>query len=177
MEHWKQFTLQAIGCRNKFQPLQVLHTFLPQWLETTKPQVLLWHILFEPSALVRFIADNPEPLMKCADAIAQRLGLELIRGDTSSDNNPDLAYPGEDYYGEAEFYGESLWKANYTFMQACGELSIEIAKLPHKDQVFMMRKFLHLYGNILGLNYLEESSLSRIWSERSLELYKTVGRT
>jgi len=88
-----------------------------------------------------------------------------------------LAYPDEDYHGEVDFYGESLWKANCTFMQACGELSIEMQKLPPEKFVFMVRKFIHLYGNILGMNYLEESAIARVWSERCLELYKTYGRT
>ncbi len=174
-EHWKQFTLQAIGCRNKFQPLQVLHQFLPEWLREN-PSITRWHLLFEPSALIRFQPPDFTPVLSSAWLIANKYGLELVLGDTSVDENPELAFPNEDYYGEAGFYGEELWQANCRFMQACGELSIQIAKLPHDKQVFMMKKFLHLYGNILGLNYLEESSLARIWSERSLELYKTVGR-
>src|SRR6266404_6986007 len=163
-ENWKQFTLQAIGCRNKFQPLQVLHTFLPRWLDENKYGIQRWHVLFEPSALIRFQCSHGRG-MSSAERIAGECGLEFIPGDTSSDNNPDLAYSGEYYYGEADFYGESLWKANCAFMQACGELSIEMQKLPSEKFVFMVRKFIHLYGNILGMNFLEESALARVWSE------------
>lgn len=174
-ESWKQFTLQAIGCRNKFQPLQVLHTFLPTWLDAN-PNIVQWHLLFEPSALVRFRPESTK-ILHSALAIATKCGLEFVEGDTSGDLNPELAYPGVDYHGEAEFYGEDLWQANCKFMQACGELSIEIAKLDHQKQVFMLRKFIHIYGNILGLNYLEESSLARFWSKRSLELFMLHGRS
>lgn len=175
-EYWKQFTLQAIGCRNKFQPLQVIHSFLPDWLRSN-PSIVRWHLLFEPSALIRFQAPDFPPILSDAARCATRYGLEFILSDTSSDLNPDLAYPGEDYHGEAAIYGSDLWASACKFMQACGELSIEINRLSHKDQVFMTRKFLHLYGNILGLNYLEESALAHYWSERALELYKTVGRS
>lgn len=175
-ESWKQFTLQAIGCRNKFQPLQVIYQFLPQWLQNN-PDIIRWHLLFEPSALIRFQALDFYRILDSAQFIADDVGLELIPGDTSGDLNPELTYPGEDYRGEAEFYGEDLWAANCKFMQACGELSIEVAKLDHQKQVFMLRKFLHLYGNIMGLNYLEESSLAQFWSKRSLELFMEHGRS
>ena len=175
-EDWKQFSLYPPGCRNKFQPQQVLYTFLPQWL-ASNPDITIWHVLFEPSALIRFQAPEMDDVLRSAAVIAPECGLEFELGDCSFDLNPNLQWPGEDYHGEAEFYGEQLWEANKRVMHANSLLALAIVKEPIDRQIFMFRKFIHLYHNALGMNYLEEASVSKVWHDRSMELYKQFGRT
>lgn len=174
-EKWKQFSLYPPGCRNKLAPLQVLHGFLPEFIANNL-SITRWHCLFEPSALVRLQSDEFSEVERSAAQLVLKYGLELHWEDCSRDLNPDLQFKGEDYGGEAGFYGETLWAANAKFMQACSELSLEIAKLDHQKQTWMMRKFNHLFWNALGLNYLEEAGMSRVLGDRATELYKEHGR-
>ena len=179
MTDWKQFTLYPPGCRNKFQPAQALHVFLPRFLRENG-SVWLYHLLFEPSALVRFKAgaDN-EAVMSGATRIALDCGLVLEPGDASVELNPRLSCADENWDDSAEvaFYGADLWRVNCEFMMACSNLAIEVLKLDHQRQVWMMRKFNHLYLNALGLNFLEEMALGVEWSERAKLRYHDHGRS
>lgn len=175
-EHWKQFSLYPPDCRNRFQPQQVLHAFLPQFINEN-PSITCWHCLFEPSALVRFQAPNAEILLQGAKFLAERCGLVFELGDCSADLNPYLKFKGEDYLGEAEEYGSELWEANKQFMQAASVLALEIVKFPHRDQPRLFLKFGHLYTNALGMNFLEESTFTRVWSEQAIERYRECGRS
>ncbi len=174
MENWKQFSLYSPGCRNTFYQRQVLYGFLPAFLEQNA-SITLWHLLFEPSALIRVQADDLDSVLLSAAGLASQFGLEFSEGDCSSDWNADLVWPGVEYHGEAEFYGESLWRANADFMQSCGALSIEIAKLEPGKQIWMHRKFVHLLLNILGLSVLEEAAFHQLQVAKRLEIYEKYG--
>lgn len=177
-ELWKQFSLYPKGCRNKFQPQQVLYTFLPNFI-SDNPSITMWHCLFEPSALVRFQASNLDTVFQSAKELASKYGLEFEPGDCSVDLNPKLACPGEDYdaVSEIEFYGLELWEANKRIMWANSLLALALVKKDPKTQVFMFRKFIHLFHNACGLNFLEEAAISAHWQDRCMELYKKHGRT
>jgi hypothetical protein len=174
LEHWKQFTVCPRGCLNKFPALQVLCTFLPEFLRENRA-ISTWHVLFEPSALIRFTAANPKTVLKSAAVIAERHSLEFHLGDVAppQSRNRDS---GEDYHGEADIYGGELWEANKQFMNACSVLSVALAKLEPNELVWPTRKFMHLLCNILGLNYLEEAALHQDCAARALELYKEYGK-
>jgi hypothetical protein len=175
MEHWKQFSLYPLGCRNRFQPQQVFYTFLPRFIACNS-SITIWHVLFEPSALIRFCAPNMDVVLRSARDIATECGLECELGDCSFDLNPKLQWPGEDYYGEAKFYGEELWEASKRVMHANSLLALALAKEPVERQVFMYRKFEHLLHNAMGMNFLEEAALAQAWGDRSMELYRQFGR-
>jgi hypothetical protein len=172
-ENWKQFTVYPPGCLNRFPPLQVLSGFLPDFIDAT--QLSQWHILFEPSALIRFAHQDPEWALACAKTIAAKHGLEMGLGDLAAPftRNRD---EGVDYHGEADVYGPELWEANKQFMQACGGLSMALANVPPEEYFGRVRKFMHLFCNILGMGYPEEFAIHESCARRSLELYEKYGR-
>lgn len=176
-ENWIQFSLYPPGCRNTRQPLQVLYAFLPMWLDKNHSNINRWHCLFEPSALVRCRSPNPTEVLNSAKEIAKECGLVMDYGDCSAETNKNLAWPGLEYHGEAEFYGDEMWEANTKFMQACSELAIEVSKQSNKKQVWYLRKFAHLFANAMGMNYLEEVGFCQQWGQRALELYSEYGRS
>lgn len=180
MSDWKQFTLYPLDCRNAFYPLQAMYAFMPRWLEANKQSIIQWHLLYEPGALVRFRVEHSEQFEAClssADEIAGAVGLVYVVGDASADwNRQNLASPDEDYFGEKGEYGDDLWEANAKFMQACGELAMATDHLPEERQIYLRRKFAHLYANIMGMNLYEESSFAKIWHKRALKLSKKFGR-
>lgn len=163
---WKQFSLYPVGCRNKFQPQQVLHEFLPLFIKAVRPT--RWHVFFEPSALVRVQADDLEQALSVAEYLASETGLVFERGDSSS-SSP------EDYPGEEAAYGET-WEAFADFFQAASEISLTVSKLPHDQQLLMTRKILHICLNTLGLNYLEEATFCRYYADNAVELMKKYYR-
>jgi hypothetical protein len=173
-EHWKQFSLYPPGCRNKFQPQQVLHTFLPAFIKDVRPT--LWHVLFEPSALIRFQCPSFDQGLLAAKEIAKETGLEFVLGDCSSDFNESLRWPGEDYHGEADEYGVELWGTLKKFLQASSELALVVTKLDSEQQFTTTRKGIHLWLNPLGLNYLEEATVCRMYADRVEELAKEFHR-
>jgi hypothetical protein len=173
--NWKQFSLYPPGCRNKFQPLQVLHQFLPRYLNTVA--LRRWHVLFEPSALVRIIADDFDFALGAARGIAADVGLEFVLGDCSADHCDTLPWPGEDFYGKELGYSDELWTALATYLQACSELSLVVSKEPQPEmQLKFTRKALHLCLNTLGLNYLEEATVCRHHADVCVDLMKRFYR-
>jgi len=167
-ERWKQFSLYPFGCRNKFQPQQVLHTFLPRFLAETS--LKKWHVLFEPSALIRFVSAQPAVTFREAVEISEKCGLILERGDCSAKHIKGHNQPDEDFCGRLTEYDEESWDVLTKYMQACGEWSLVISKLETKKQFEMTRKGVHLTLNALGLNYLEESTLCNCHADRCVEL-------
>src|SRR5258708_7864924 len=176
IELWKQFSLFPPGCKNRFQPMQVLHRFIPTFLEAN-PQITMWHVLFEPSALVRVQAPYFDGILQSAMEIANACGLTYCAGDCSAEWNSEIKYPGEDYGGEAEAYGAELWEANKKYMQSCSALAVQLLQLPHDRQVWMYRKFSHLYCNALGFNFLEEAAAYGEWAENAMARYRQLGRS
>jgi hypothetical protein len=174
---WKQFSLYPPGCRNKFQPQQVLHAFLPGFrdLASVMASVSQWYVLFEPSALVRFLSDDPAQVMVQAEALAASCGLVFEPGDCSYEWT-GAAPVGEDCNDEAPEYGPEVWHALQKYMQACSEISIEVSKLGHERQLLMTRKLIHLCLNALGMTYLEEHAMCTLHAERALELAKKYYR-
>lgn len=174
MEDWRQFTIYPPGCLNKLVPVQVLITFLPKFIERN-PEITLWHCLFEPSALVRFQAPNPDPIIDSAFAIAKDCGLEITLGDAAPEGisrNRDATVM---YHGEADIYGPRLWEANKRFMHACSMLALVIRELPPEKHPWPLQKMIHLFCNAMGLSTLEESSFHQYCLYRQLEVYNKFG--
>lgn len=171
-EYWKQFSLYPPGCRNKFQPQQVLHSFLPAYIKAIHP--IQWHVLFEPSALIRIRCDDLDQAMYIAREMAPNCGLVFEPGDCSSEFNKSLQWPSEDYgmdHGEGEW-----WKVSNQFLHACSEMSLHIQKLGPLEQLNATRRCIHLFLNALGLNYLEEAAVCRHSIERTMDLMKQYYR-
>lgn len=172
-DHWKQFSLYPPGGRNRFQPLQVLHSFLPAWISRREPEQ--WHVLFEPSALVRFRDEDPERTLQAAEQIAVNMGLTFERGDCSADIDKTLRWPGEDYHAEIDEsgYTKEEWAALARYLQATSEYAVMVATITDPQrQLLMTRKAIHLALNPMGLNYLEEATVCRMHADRMVELTK-----
>jgi hypothetical protein len=169
---WKQFSLYPSGCRNRFQPLQVLHEFLPRFI--AEVDLRQWHVFFEPSALIRMDVVNPDGALIRAQEIADDLGLVFEEGDCS--HAVQLVVNSKvDWPGGSEALG-TLEKEGLKFFQAASELALKISQLDHDKQFFMTRKFLHVYLNTLGMNYLEESTFCRYHADRAVELMQKYYR-
>lgn len=173
-EHWKQFSLYPKGCRNQFYPKQVLYQFLPDFIAANLT-IVEWHILFEPSALIRVRAENHEIVILSAMRFAALAGLEFSLGDCSSDWNSNLLWPGEDYYGEEAIYGRELWNANKRFMHANSLLSLELVKLPPLRREWAYRKMAHLLCNSFGMTVPEEVAFSLEFTDNRREVLRKYG--
>ena len=177
MSNWRQFTVYTKNSKGKYFPVELLDTFLPDFITINKPYITKWHFLFEPSVIVRYEAEFPEGVYESAQRIAEGYKLIIEPGDTeasSPDGHNDFIWPGQ----ELEFYGPGLAPANINFLQATSELSLEINKLPAGDkQVDMLQKHIHLLCNIAGCNYAEEAIVCQEKADRAQGNYRKYGRT
>ena len=166
--NWKQFTVYHKD--SPFYPTETLVGFLRTFREETKQRVRLWHFLFEPTCLVRFVAGDPDKVLDIAKTLATKYGLDFELGDVSK-SSPSRQ-DGVDYTGEADFYGEDLWTANAKFLDGMTDLALELNKRKGKAFVDMAVKNVHLFCNMLGMNYAEEVVFHQLCADRSAERYK-----
>lgn len=166
---WKQFTVYPAGARNKVFPVHALDRFLPEFIKHAGNRITLWHFLFEPSCLVRFKSSEPRYVLAIAEQVAKESGLEMEEGDTAASSPSGAA--GVDFAGEAEVYGEDLWQENANFLNACAGLSLELNQSIGEDFLNMSRKHVHLFCNMLGMNYAEEAVFLGICADRARENY------
>lgn len=169
---WKQFTVYPPGSRNKVFPVHTLDRFLPEFIKHAGNRIELWHFLFEPSCLVRFKSTEPRYVLAIAEQVAKESGLVMEEGDIATISPSPSGATGVDYPGEAEYYGKDLWHENANFLNACAGLSLELNKSVGKEFVDMANKHIHLFCNMLGMNYAEEAVFLQICANRAKDIYE-----
>lgn len=166
---WKQFSVYAPGCRNKGRPEQVLHHFLPRFISAAAPR--RWHVFFEPSALVRIDADDPEVVLRTAERLARECHLDFERGDCSREwTNPKLPA------SNTEDYDEIISDAKARFFQGASEMAIEVAAMNYDAQGRATRMLVHVVLNTLGMTYFEEAGFCKQYADGVLELARKYHR-
>jgi hypothetical protein len=72
--------------------------------------------------------------------------------------------PGDTYPGEADRYGEEMWKATYMDWESGSEMALALIKAGSENSLTESREFhlqrrVHLHSNRLGMSYFDEGYL------------------
>ena len=158
---WHQF---SIGSKDGIS-LSLSRAFLKSFYEMNHAEIDMWHFLYEPNLLVRFISKSHRIVTESAQNIAALIGLGFSLGDLL--NSSPSGHNGYEWWGEEEFYGAKIWELNAQYMNICASLSIELQDSDYRE---LLRKFFHLTTNMFAMERKDEVEFFQFCVDKSKRL-------